>query len=64
MTEAERERYREIAIAIRALIPALKDSQVAEDLGLLAARYDKLAKHHEVAGTPQQVVSATPTYKE
>jgi hypothetical protein len=45
MTEVERERYREMAAEIRALLPML--------LRLLAARYERLAEHLEaVPDTP------------
>jgi hypothetical protein len=45
MTEVERERYREISTEIRALFPMLKHPETREELRLLAARYEKLAKY-------------------
>jgi hypothetical protein len=45
MTEVERKRYREIATEIRALFPMLKNPETREELRLLAARYERLAKY-------------------
>jgi hypothetical protein len=45
MTQVERERYREIAAEVRALFPMLKYPETREELGFLAARYERLAKH-------------------
>lgn len=41
----ECERYRSMAKEIRALMPSLKNAQTAEDLRLLAIRYDRLADY-------------------
>jgi hypothetical protein len=49
MTTVERERYREMAIEIRAIFPMLKHPETLEDLRLLAARYETLAKYVEAA---------------
>lgn len=45
MTNVERKRYREIATEIRALFPMLKYPEALEELRLLAARYERLAKY-------------------
>ena len=49
MTEVERERYREIATEIRTLFPMLKYPETREELRLLAAGYERLAKYLEAA---------------
>ena len=49
MTEVERERYREMAAEIRALLPMLKYPEILEELRLLAARYERLAEYLEAA---------------
>lgn len=55
MTGAERERYREIATEIRALLPRLRYPETLEELRLLAAHYERFADYLEVASvTPQQ----------
>jgi len=41
---AKAERYREIASSVRALIPSMHDSEVRDELGVLALEYDKLAR--------------------
>lgn len=43
-----------MANAILALVPAMKHSEVAEDLRLLAVRYEKLAEYVETAPNPLQ----------
>ena len=45
MTEVERERYREIATEIRTLFPMPKYPETREELRVLAARYERLAKY-------------------
>jgi hypothetical protein len=45
MTEVEREHYREMANEIRDLFPMLKHQETLEELRLLAARYERLAKY-------------------
>ena len=60
--EARREecgRYREVANAILALVPTMKHSEIAEDLRLLAMRYEKLADHLETASYPPQPIGGT-----
>jgi hypothetical protein len=52
MTEVERERYREIATEIRDLFPMLKHQETLEELRLLAARYERLAKYLKAPATP------------
>ena len=47
-------RYREMANAILALVPAMKHSGIAEDLRQLAAGYEKLAEFVETAPNPAQ----------
>jgi len=49
MTKVERERFREIAIEIRALFPLLKYPETRAELRSLAARYERLAKYLEAA---------------
>jgi hypothetical protein len=39
--------YRDIAIALRALAPTLKDSEARKELHTIAADYELLAKHAE-----------------
>lgn len=45
MTVAGSERYREIANAVRSLIPLMEYEEVRAQLRLLAARYERLAKY-------------------
>jgi hypothetical protein len=45
MTAVERKRYRQIATEIRALFPLMKYPEALEELRLLAARYERLAKY-------------------
>lgn len=49
---AECGRYRSMANAILGLVATMKHSEVAEDLRLLALRYEKLADHFETAPNP------------
>jgi hypothetical protein len=44
-SQAECDRYRAMASDIRARIPTLKDPEAAEDLRLLAVRYERLAEY-------------------
>jgi hypothetical protein len=44
-----------MAQEIRALIPNLKHSEAAEDLHVVAVRYEKLADYLEAATAPQPV---------
>ena len=52
---AECDRYRAMASDTRALIPTLKDPEVAGDLRLLAVRYERLAEYTvDVTPPPQE----------
>jgi hypothetical protein len=48
------ELYREIALAIRALLPLLQHSDIKAELAVLAIRYEKLALYVEAAATQAQ----------
>ena len=53
MTDVEREHYREVATEIRELFSVVKHPEAAEELRLLAARYERLAEYLEgAADTP------------
>jgi len=41
---AKAERYREMASSVRALIPSMHDSEVRDELGVLALEYEKLPR--------------------
>jgi hypothetical protein len=41
---AKAERYREIANSVRALIPSMQNSDVRDQLDVLALEYDQLAR--------------------
>ena len=41
------ERYREMAKELRLLLPKMKQPAAAEELRLLAVRYERLAEHAE-----------------
>jgi len=47
MTDVEREHYREVATEIRELFSVVKHPEAAEELRLLAARYERLADYLE-----------------
>ncbi|TLY69948.1 MAG: hypothetical protein E6K47_05425 [Gammaproteobacteria bacterium] len=44
---AKAERYREIASSVRALIPSMHDSDVRDQLDVLALEYETLARYLE-----------------
>ena len=53
MTDVEREHYREVATEIRELFSVVKHPEAAQELRLLADRYERLADYlEEVAETP------------
>lgn len=53
MTNVEREHYREVATEIRELFSVVKHPEAAQELRLLADRYERLADYLDgVAETP------------
>ncbi len=53
MTDVEREHYREVATEIRELFSVVKHPEAAQELRLLADRYERLADYlEEVTETP------------
>ena len=55
----ECKRYRETATDIRALIPAAKDPEAAEELRRLALGYQRLAEYLEATPYPPQDTEET-----
>lgn len=53
MTDVEREHYREVATEIRELFSVVKHPEAAQELRLLADRYERLADYLDgMAETP------------
>lgn len=51
--------YREIANELRLIVLGMKHTEVAEELRLLAARYERLAQHAEVVPPKEASVPAS-----
>ena len=50
MTDVEREHYREVATEIRELFAVVRHPEAAQELRLLADRYERLADYLEGVG--------------
>ncbi len=59
---AQSDRYREIATELHLLVSKMKHAEVAEQLRLLAASYERLAEHAETGAPypPKDIKEALP----